>query len=133
MQIRRMDGNHNASIQGDIHSFNDTYTGRSRRLPLKSRCYRGAVRHLGRQQGDLRQIENSHMQDCLWLSVQDVPCVQKIRMPSRTKDFLLLMRTSSSSGRSISNKTSSHAFLLRASFLFNVFRSFLILRDRFAA
>lgn len=132
MQIRRMDGNHNASIQGDVHSFNDTYAGRSRRLHLKCMCYRGAVGHLGRQQGDLRQIENGQMQDCPWLSVQDVPCVQKIRMPSWSADFLLLMRTSASSDRSISNKTSSRAYSLRAASLVNVFRRFLILRDRFA-
>lgn len=66
------------------------YSGCSRRLHLKCMCYRGAVEHLGRQQGDLREIENSQMQDCLWLSVQDVPCVQKIRMPSWSTDFLLL-------------------------------------------
>jgi len=84
MQITRMDPNHNASIQGDIQLtiLSLLYSGCSRRLHLKCMCYRGAVEHLGRQQGDLREIENSQMQDCLWLSVQDVPCVQKIRMPS---------------------------------------------------
>lgn len=76
-------------------SFNDPYctVGAQGDCILNACGYRGAVEHLGRQQGDISEIENSQMQECLWLSVQDVPCVQKIRMPSWNTDFLLLMHT----------------------------------------
>lgn len=76
-------------------SFNDPYctVGAQGDCILNACGYRGAVEHLGRQQGDISEIENSQMQECLWLSVQDVPCVQKIRMPSWNIDFLLLMHT----------------------------------------
>jgi len=90
-----MDPNHNASIQGDIQLtiLSLLYSGCSRRLHLKCMCYRGAVEHLGRQQGDLKEIENSQMQDCLWLSVQDVPCVQKYACQAGAGFLLLMMHT----------------------------------------
>lgn len=106
---------------------------------MKFMCYRGAVEHLGRQQDDLREIENSQMQDCLWLFVQDVPCVQKNthaklehRFPVAAADAHMCLF----SDRDISNRNSvlqvDMAIYSTTYVLVIHFPPFLLLHGRFA-